>query len=123
MKYPVGEGQRIPIAHPSQAIRDASMLVHGPFGLARGTGRVDHVSQITRGKTERACRRVRDGMLADVAPFLVQQNRLTCERKLRLVRSAGDQDGRSGVLQHESDALEGIVRIQWHIRTSRLEYR
>ena len=44
----VGSAERIGLLHPQKPVADSAMVIHYAFGFARGTRRIDHVSQVLR---------------------------------------------------------------------------
>jgi len=97
-----------------RAVRNLYTL--GRSGRAR---RVDHIGEIL----------LRDGgdegilrLLGDLRPLAVEHHELsTCPRQAPEELRLGHDDRSAGVLEHEREALRGILRVERDVCTSRLQ--
>ncbi|MNF74147.1 hypothetical protein D3C84_561730 [compost metagenome] len=92
------------------------MADHHALGLAGGTGGVDDVGQVGAVALRR-----RFGLRGgpDFSPRHQGNHTLTVQRVWQ--RLAGQYLARAGVGEHERQALDRVVRVQWQVRSASLE--
>ncbi|CRM45838.1 hypothetical protein [Pseudomonas sp. 24 R 17] len=116
----IGVIQLIGGLHPLQAFGQGRMGIAHAFGLAGGTGGVDHVSEVIAVQ-------VQAGRLGRPAVEVqaVHRNHADAAGNWHVVqqRGLGQQQMHAAVLQHVGQALGGVIRVQRHVGATGLDDR
>jgi hypothetical protein len=120
LKHPVIRAQPEGGDPPHQLVDDGAVLDHHALGASRRAGRVQHVREVGRfGPT------ALHGLMAHpLLPVGVHTDDVDAVGRQGLAQPrGGDDDRRSGVVEHQGETVARMIWLQGHVRPARFQHR